>query len=103
MKRLFLSVTFVLSVACAAEAYYPSVYRYRGHTYDAPAVNGYYLPPTLGGYDIYTPSYNYYAPSYGYAPYGGFGYGSYSGYGGFNSYGAYGGFSGSGWGWGGGF
>jgi hypothetical protein len=97
MKRLLLAVAFVLSFACAAEAYYPP-YHYRGHTYSAATVNGYYLPPVLGGYDIYTPSYGYGYPSYGYAPYGGFGAGSYSGYGGFNRYGAYGGFSGTGWG-----
>ena len=45
----------------------------------------------------------YFTPAYGYALYGGFGFGSYSGYGGFNAYGPYGGFSGSGWGWGGAF
>lgn len=103
MKRLLLSVVFVVVLACAgaADAYYPP-YHYRGHTYHAPAVNGYYLPPVLGGYNVYTPSYGYAAP-YGYTPWGGVGYGTYSAYGGFNAYGPYGGFSGSGWGWGGAF
>lgn len=90
-------------LAGAAGAQYLSAYRYRGHTYDAPAVNGYYLPPTLGGYNVYTPSYSYFSPAYGYAPFGGVGFGSYSAYGGFNPYGPYGGFSGNGWGWGGAF
>lgn len=105
MKRLLLSVAVLLSLACVADAYYPPVYRYRGHTYDAPAVNGFYLPPVLGGYNVYTPSYGYGYPAYGYgyAPSYGFGAGSYNAYGGVNSYGPYGGFSGSGWGWGGAF
>lgn len=65
MKRLLFSVVFVfvLSLAGAAEAYYPP-YHYRGHTYSAPAVNGYYPPPLLGGYNVYTPSYGY--PAYGF-------------------------------------